>query len=66
VGHEGARGLHPVAHEGGGIADIAVLARGHEVFDGLLELRTGGDQMLGQAEHGLKGRLLTARRRSAS
>jgi hypothetical protein len=54
VGHEGARGLHPVAHEGGGIVDIAVLARGNEVLDGLLELRTGGYKMLGQAEHRLK------------
>jgi hypothetical protein len=54
VGHEGARGLHPVAHEGGDIVDIAVLARIHEVADGLLELRTGGDEMLGQAEHRLK------------
>jgi hypothetical protein len=27
VGHEGARGLDPVAHEGGGIVDIAVFAR---------------------------------------
>jgi hypothetical protein len=55
VGHEGACGLHPVAHEGGGIVDIAVLARGDEVADGLLELRTGGHEMLGQAEHRLKG-----------
>jgi hypothetical protein len=55
VGHEGARGLHPVAHEGGGIVDIAVFAGIHEVADGLLELRAGGHEMLGQAEHRLKG-----------
>jgi hypothetical protein len=54
VGHEGACGLYPVAHEGGGVVDIAILTRCDEVLDGFLELRTCGYKMLRQAEHRLK------------
>jgi hypothetical protein len=54
VGHEGARGLHPVAHEGRGIVDIAVFAGIDEVADRLLEARAGGDEVLGQSEHRLE------------